>query len=90
MLHNWSLKLIIRLLKFHSLVCFLANLKIVTNIEKTGRGMEPVGVMVCREIKQVIYKFLAGLISLQWLANSLNLGISKGRSEPEGGPRSLD
>lgn len=72
MLPNWSLKLIIWFLKFHSLVCFLANLKIVTNIEETGRGTEPVGVRVCREIKQVIYTLLAGLISLQWLANSLN------------------
>lgn len=89
MLPNWSLKLIIWRLKFCSLVCFLANLKIITNIEETGRGVQPVGVRVCREIKQVIYTFLAGLISLQWLANSL-IGISEGRAGPEGGPRSLD
>jgi len=88
MLPNWSLKLIIWLLKFYSLVCFLANLKIVTNTEETGRGMEPVGGRVCREIKQVIYKFLAGLISLQCLANSL-IGVCEGRAEPEGGPGSL-
>lgn len=72
MLPNWSLKLIIWLLNFYSLVCFLANLKIVTNIEETGRGMELGGVRACREIKQTVYIFLADLISLQWLVNALN------------------
>lgn len=90
MLPNWSLKLIIWLLKLYSLVCFLANLKIVTNIEEMRRAMEPVGVRVCGEIKQeVIYKFSAVLIPLQWLANSLS-GISKARAGPEGEPRSLN
>lgn len=51
MLPNWSLKLIMWLLNLHSSICFLANLKIVTTVEETERGMEAEGSKACREIK---------------------------------------